>query len=95
MPLDVKRKRLARLQTRISELARDVSGAMVGGRARGARGGAVEEGPGELRGRTENNRVVNFPGPHELAGTFADVTIVEALPNSLRGALTGTSALAP
>ena len=95
VPLDVKRKRLARLQTRISELARDVSGAMVGSRARVLVEGPSKKDPGELRGRTENNRVVNFPGPHELAGTFADVTIVEALPNSLRGALTGTSALAP
>ena len=49
---------------------------------------------GELRGRTENNRVVNFPGPPELAGTFAEVVIVEALPNSLRGALAGAPAAA-
>ena len=89
VPLDVKRRRLARLQARVSELARDVSEAMVGTRARVLVQGPSKKDPDELRGRTENNRVVNFAGPRELAGTFADVTIVEALPNSLRGALAG------
>ena len=84
--LDAKRQRLARLQARISEIARDVSEAMVGTRARVLVEGPSKKDPDELRGRTENNRVVNFAGPRELAGTFADVTIVEALPNSLRGA---------
>ena len=89
VPLDVKRERLARLQVRVSELARDVSEAMVGTRARVLVEGPSKKDPDELRGRTENNRVVNFAGPRELAGTFADVTIVGALPNSLRGALAG------
>ena len=39
----------------------------------------------ELRGRTENNRVVNFVGAHTLIGQFVDVKITEVLPNSLRG----------
>ena len=41
----------------------------------------------QLAGRTENNRVVNFDGPAELIGQFAEVRITEALPNSLRGEL--------
>jgi tRNA-2-methylthio-N6-dimethylallyladenosine synthase len=41
----------------------------------------------QLAGRTENNRVVNFDGPASLIGQFAEVTITEALPNSLRGRL--------
>ena len=92
VPLDVKRQRLARLQARIVELARDVSDSMVGRPARVLVEGPSKKDRNELRGRTENNRVVNFPGPPELAGSFADVTIVEALPNSLRGVLTGTLA---
>jgi len=40
---------------------------------------------GELAGRTGNNRVVNFPGPQDLAGRFVDVRISAALPHSLRG----------
>ena len=38
----------------------------------------------QLAGRTENNRVVNFDGPPRLIGRFVDVTITEALSNSLR-----------
>ena len=94
VPLDVKRRRLARLQARVSELARDVSEAMVGARARVLVEGPSKKDPGELRGRTGNNRVVNFAGPRALCGTFADVTIVEALPNSLRGALAGAPSAA-
>ena len=41
----------------------------------------------QLRGRTENNRVVNFEGPQDLIGNFINIKITEALPNSLRGAL--------
>jgi tRNA-2-methylthio-N6-dimethylallyladenosine synthase len=94
VPLDVKRRRLARLQARVSELAREVSQAMVGRRAQVLVEGPSKKDPGELRGRTENNRVVNFSGPPDLVGTFADVGIVEALPNSLRGTLTGASSVA-
>ena len=92
VPLDVKRRRLARLQARIADLAHGVSRAMVGGTERVLVEGPSKKNPEELRGRTENNRVVNFPGPRELAGTFADVTIAEALPNSLRGVLAGAPA---
>ena len=46
----------------------------------------------ELAGRTENNRVVNFPGPGSLAGRFADVEITAALANSLRGRLAARDA---
>jgi tRNA-2-methylthio-N6-dimethylallyladenosine synthase len=40
-----------------------------------------------LAGRTGNNRWVNFDGPPSLLGRFVDVTVTEALPNSLRGRL--------
>jgi tRNA-2-methylthio-N6-dimethylallyladenosine synthase len=35
-------------------------------------------------GRTECNRIVNFPGPQRLAGQMVDVRITQALPHSLR-----------
>ena len=94
VPLGVKRERLARLQARISELARDVSEAMVGRRLPVLVEGPSKKDPDELRGRTENNRVVNFSGPRDLVGTFADVGIAEALPNSLRGTLAGAPPVA-
>ena len=41
----------------------------------------------QLTGRTENNRWVNFDGPQELIGSFVNLSITEALPNSLRARL--------
>lgn len=43
--------------------------------------------PGQLRGRTRCNRVVNFPGGEELVGRLLWVRITEGLQNSLRGEL--------
>ena len=39
----------------------------------------------QVAGRTENMRWVNFDADPALIGTFIDVVITEALPNSLRG----------
>jgi len=44
----------------------------------------------DLMGRTECNRIVNFPGgpnAKRLVGQLIDVTITEAYPHSLRGAV--------
>jgi len=50
--------------------------------------GVSRKDPGQLQGRTENNRVVNFSTTDQsLIGEFAEVIITEALPNSLRGEL--------
>ena len=38
-----------------------------------------------LSGRTEHNRIVNFPGEKELIGEMVDVEVTEGLANSLRG----------
>ena len=46
---------------------------------------------GDLAGRTENNRVVNFSGQASLIGQFVDVRISEAYSNSLRGELIAQS----
>jgi tRNA-2-methylthio-N6-dimethylallyladenosine synthase len=60
---------------------------MVGATQRVVVEGPSKKNPRELAGRTENNRVVNFPGPAELVGRMADVVITAAMPNSLRGRL--------
>jgi len=80
-----KKARLKRLQARINEMATDISEAMVGTVQRVLVTGASRKDDKEMSGRTENNRVVNFPGDESLIGQFVDVTITEALPNSLRG----------
>lgn len=41
--------------------------------------------PMELRGRTENSRVVNFEADPRHIGSFVDVEIVDVYTNSLRG----------
>jgi len=87
VPQAVKQQRLARLQAILTEQAHAVSRAMVGTRQRVLVDRPSRKDPGILAGRTENNRVVNFPGPVNLIGGFAEVTICEALPNSLRGQL--------
>jgi tRNA-2-methylthio-N6-dimethylallyladenosine synthase len=47
----------------------------------------AHRGGGDMAGRTENNRVVNFQGDSSLVGQFVDVRIDEAHSNSLRGEL--------
>lgn len=83
-----KKNRLRILQTRIAGQAAGISRRMVGSSQRILVTGVSKKDPGELQGRTENNRAVNFSAAdHGLIGQFVDVDIVQALPNSLRGAL--------
>ncbi len=87
-PEAVKKERLQRLQHRILQQANQISRQMVGSQQRILVTGVSKKDPGQLQGRTENNRVVNFSSTnHQLIGDFVDVHISEALPNSLRGAL--------
>jgi tRNA-2-methylthio-N6-dimethylallyladenosine synthase len=87
-PVGVKKARLEVLQKRIREQAAAIAEAMVGSRQRVLVTGASRKDPGELSGRTENNRAVNFAAADaSLVGDFAEVRIDQALPNSLRGSL--------
>ena len=98
VPLEVKKARLATLQAEINRQAAAISEAMLGSEQRILVEGPSRRDPGELAGRTENNRVVNLPCPEGMApemaiGHFATVRITEAMPNSLRGEwLAGESA---
>ena len=82
-----KKARLARLQAQLRQQAAAHAEAMVGSVQRVLVTGVSKRDPGQLAGRTENNRVVNLPGERDRIGEFADVLISEALPNSLRGEL--------
>ena len=81
----LKKQRLALLQHRINQQALIHARHMVNTEQRILVEGPSKKNPMELRGRTENNRVVNFTGPHTLIGGFADVKIVDVFTNSLRG----------
>ena len=90
-PMEVKKQRLQILQGRIVQQAQQISRRMVGSQQRILVTGYSKKDPGELSGRTENNRVVNFRcSDAALIGQFTDVIVTEALPNSLRAELTAT-----
>ena len=85
---DTKKKRLQILQGRILQEAQLISRRMVGNSEKILVTGVSKKDPGQLQGRTENNRVVNFSATDAgLIGQFVQVEILEALPNSLRGVL--------
>ncbi len=87
-PMDVKKQRLQILQTRINQQAMMISRGMVGKTFSVLVTGVSKKQPDQLSGRTENNRVVNFQCDDiKLIGTFVNIHIEEALPNSLRGTL--------
>ena len=87
VPLEIQQVRLSRLQSAIDAQYRDASNAMVGSQQRVLVTGPSTKDPGELAARTGNNRVVNFSGPASLVGTYVELSITQALPHSLRGAL--------
>ena len=82
---DTKKQRLARLQARINEMAAAISANMVGTEQRILVEGPSKKDQHEMAGRTENNRMVNFPAGPSIIGRFVRVRITDALPNSLRG----------
>ncbi len=87
-PEEVKKQRLKILQDRITQNAVEISRRMVGKQEKLLVTGISKKDPGQLQGRTENNRVVNFRcDDHQLIGEFVTVTITEALTNSMRGEL--------
>ena len=84
-PAAEKRARLQRLQDQLNAQAQSISEAMLGTQHRILVEGPSKKDSGELCGRTENNRVVNFAGPPRLIGQFLDVIVTAALSHSLRG----------
>ena len=85
--MEVKKQRLKILQNRWLVQSSRYSAAMVGSTQRVLIIGPSKKNPEHWAGRTECNRVINFDGPRGLRGTFVDIHVTEALPNSLRGRL--------
>ena len=82
-----KLSRLNRLQALIKENAYNISQSMIGTEQNVLVEKQSKKDTEQLSGRTENNRWVNFDGPKELIGSFVNLAITEALPNSLRARL--------
>jgi tRNA-2-methylthio-N6-dimethylallyladenosine synthase len=84
---ELKKQRLQILQDRISQQALRIARNMLNTEQRILVEGPSKKNPMELRGRTENNRIVNFVAPHTVIGQFVDVKITDVYANSLRGDL--------
>jgi tRNA-2-methylthio-N6-dimethylallyladenosine synthase len=84
-PQDVKLARLARLQAAINRNAAAIGDAMVGSVQRVLIEARSKRNASELMGRTENNRIVNFPADWAAIGQLVAVRITQSLPHSLRG----------
>ena len=89
-PHEEKVRRLMTLQNVLEANVMRYSEALVGTRQRILIEGPSRKDASELMGRTECNRIVNFPGgprPEQLVGTFLDVNITQAFAHSLRATL--------
>lgn len=87
-PEETKKQRLQILQNRIAQNAQSISRRMVGKTETILVSGVSKKDPGQLQGRTENNRVVNFRcDDANLIGKFVKVKIEDAYSNSLLGSL--------
>lgn len=84
-PYDVKLKRLQRLQRVLENQGAEISKAMLGSTQRVLVEGVSRKDDNELMGRTDNNRVINFPGAKRLIGTFVEMKVTEAMHYTLRG----------
>lgn len=86
-PHEVKLARLQRLQAVINNNVKRYSNAMIGTTQTVLVEAPTVKDVHELQGRTENNRVVNFPGEIDLIGQLVDVKITHSYSFSLRGEL--------
>jgi tRNA-2-methylthio-N6-dimethylallyladenosine synthase len=84
-PHEVKLRRLQEVQANINGNMARISESLVGTRQRILVEGASKRDAGELMGRTECNRVVNFIGQPRLIGQMVDVSITETRTFTLRG----------
>jgi tRNA-2-methylthio-N6-dimethylallyladenosine synthase len=94
-PHEVKLRRLHHLQTAINNNIKHISENRVGTVQRILVEGASKRDGGELMGRTECNRVVNFIGQPRLIGQMVDVNITETRTFTLRGEVLITDAALP
>lgn len=82
---EVKKQRLGVLQHHLMLNTQMISEAMVGTTQMIIVTGASRRNPAKLAGRTENNRVVNFTGNHDLIGKMIPIKITQSMTYSLSG----------
>jgi tRNA-2-methylthio-N6-dimethylallyladenosine synthase len=84
---ETKHARLKILQDQLNAQASVISQAMLGTLQRVLVEGTSKRDDNELTGRTDNNRVVNFPGAASYIGHFVTLKIDEAMHYTLRGSI--------
>jgi len=97
LPDDVSKEekfaRLHRLQALVNEQANQIAQDMIGTEQTVLVERLSRRDENEIMGRTENNRIVNFPGNARLIGQMVKVRITEALTNTLRGEIITTDSV--
>jgi tRNA-2-methylthio-N6-dimethylallyladenosine synthase len=93
-PHDVKLRRLQHLQAAINANITRISESRLNTVQRILVEGNSKRDGGELMGRTECNRVVNFAGQLRLVGQLVDVRITETRSYTLRGEVVQTESMA-
>ncbi len=86
-PHEVKIARLQRLQAAIDAKADEISRSMLGSVQRVLVLGPAKRGEGFLMARTDNNRIVNFPGELSLIDRMVRVKVTDVFPHTLGGEL--------
>lgn len=87
IPEEEKGRRLAVLQEFQRKIQLQRNASYVGKKLEILVEGKSQKDSKELMGRTTQNKIVNFAGPAELLGKFAEVRITNYFPNSLAGKL--------
>ena len=90
-PHEIKLRRLQQLQAAINANIGRISASRVGTIQKILVEGQAKRDGGELMGRTDCNRVVNFAGPARLSGQMVDVRITETRRYTLRGEVVTTA----
>ncbi|MGI9346163.1 MAG: tRNA (N6-isopentenyl adenosine(37)-C2)-methylthiotransferase MiaB [Gammaproteobacteria bacterium] len=87
-PQEEKRERLYRLQALLNQQRARIDQGMLGSQQSCLVTGYSRKSPDDMQGRTQNNRVVNFPAQSpDLIGRIVELTIETQRANSLRGSL--------
>ena len=83
--IEEKKRRLYDLQKLISEQSKAYSQKMLGTTQKVLVEGFSVKTPKELYGRSDNNKIVNFPAAKNMIGKFTNVLITEIRTNTLYG----------
>jgi tRNA-2-methylthio-N6-dimethylallyladenosine synthase len=87
VPLEEKSRRLRELQALQRRITLENYRSRVGGTFEVLVDGESVRNPDQVHGRTSQNTIVNFTGTRALIGTFRQVRVTKANPNSLTGEL--------